>query len=89
VDFAAMYAVVTFACPRPTLGWLTTAVCAAGALAALLGARRVGQTCGDASEKATSRLGRDVAGLIALLSLIAILWLGLAVLSPPTCAPAA
>jgi hypothetical protein len=89
VDFTAMYAWVTFACPRPTLGWITTAACAAVALAALVGALRGGQTSGDASEIETSRLGRGVAGLIALLSLIAILWLGVAGLSPPTCAPAA
>jgi polyferredoxin len=89
LDFAAMYAWVTFACPRPALGWITTAACAAGALAALVGALRADQTSGDRSEIETSRLGRDVARLIALLSLIAILWLGIAVLSPPTCAPAA
>lgn len=89
VDFAVMYALVTFACPWPALGWIATAACAAGALTALRGALRPGPASGDSSEAMeTSRLGRDVAVLTAVLSLIAILWLGIAVLSPPTCGPA-
>jgi hypothetical protein len=89
VDFAVMYALVTFACPWPALGWIATAACAAGALTALRGALRAGPASGDSGEAIeTSRLGRDVAVLTAALSLIAILWLGIAVLSPPTCGPA-
>jgi len=45
-------------------------------IAIAAGALRADQTSGDPSEIETSRLGRDVARLIALLSLIAILWLG-------------
>ena len=90
VDFAAMYALVTFACSRPALGWITTAGCAAAALAALVAALRADQAAGDANDDLeASRLGRDVAAVTALLSLVAILWLGIAVLSPLTCEPEA
>ena len=90
VDFATMYALVTFACSRPALGWITTAACAIVALAALLAALRAGRGSEDPHEAmGTSRLGRDVAAVTALLSLIAILWLGTAMLSPLICEPGA
>jgi hypothetical protein len=90
MDFAAMYALVTFACSRPALGWITTVGCAAAALAALLAALRADRASGDQNDDIeTSRLGRDVATLTALLALVAILWLGIAVLSPLPCGPEA
>ncbi|MEX2220258.1 MAG: hypothetical protein WEG40_00525 [Candidatus Rokuibacteriota bacterium] len=90
VDFAVMYALVTFACARPMLGWIATAVCAAVALAVLLRALRAAPAARDGNgDLETSRLGRDVSALTALLSLIAILWLGVAVLSPAACWPTA
>lgn len=64
--------------------WVPFACPAAGA--------RPGHDGGGRSRRAGGAgrpLGRDVARFIALLSLIAILWLAVAVLSPPTCGPAA
>jgi hypothetical protein len=90
VDFAIMYALVTFACARPGLGWIATTGCAAVALAVLVRALRTAPPpSGDLGVLETSRLERDIAALTALLSLIAILWLGVAVLSPPACWPPA
>ncbi|MGH7366769.1 MAG: hypothetical protein ACREKQ_07310 [Candidatus Rokuibacteriota bacterium] len=88
VDFWVMYALVTFSCARPLLGWGATIGCAAIALAALLRALRSTPAASDGvGELETWRLGRDVAVITAVLALIAILWHGFAVLSLPACWP--
>ncbi|MGH7315371.1 MAG: hypothetical protein ACREJS_03835 [Candidatus Rokuibacteriota bacterium] len=87
-DFSVMYAMVTFSCARPLLGWGTTIGCAAIALAVLLRALRSTPAASDGpGELDTWRLGRDVTIITALLALIAILWHGVAVLLLPGCWP--
>ena len=87
-DFAVMYALVTFSCARPLLGWSATVGCAAIALAVLLRAIRAAPEGRDGdAELETRRLARDVAIVTALLALIAILWHGVAVLTLPGCRP--
>lgn len=88
-DFSVMYALVTFSCARPLLGWSATIGCAAIAVAVLLRALRSAPEARDGdAELETWHLGRDVAIITALLALIAILWHAVAVLGLPGCRPA-
>jgi hypothetical protein len=88
VNFSVMYALATYWCGRPVLGWIATLGSAAIALAVLLRALRSTEASSDGdSQLETRRLGRDVAIITALLALVAILLHGVAVLSLPACWP--
>ncbi|HSE03046.1 MAG TPA: hypothetical protein VLK35_02735, partial [Methylomirabilota bacterium] len=81
--FGIMYALATFACGDRTLGLLATAACASVPVAVLLRARPA--SAPPPHDPETDELGRDAAAMIALLTLVAILWHAFAVLSLPVC----
>jgi hypothetical protein len=88
VNFSVMYALATYWCGRPVLGWIATLGSAAIALAVLLRALRSTEALSEGDgQLETRRLGQDVAIITALLALIAILLHGVAVLSLPACWP--
>jgi hypothetical protein len=82
VDFTALYALASFACERPGLVWLVTAVCGLAALGVLATALRAP---GTRTDDPSDRVGPPLGAVTALLALIAIAWQAVAALSVPPC----